>query len=53
MKKYKADLNDEIEPQITELVSRAEKGMEALQKKRLLLQTKVRPLPRRHRVLLR
>lgn len=53
MKKYKADLNDEIEPQITELVSRAEKGMEALQKKRLLLQTKVRPLPRHHRVLLR
>ncbi|KAH9049689.1 hypothetical protein EDB84DRAFT_952276 [Lactarius hengduanensis] len=50
VKKYKADLSDEIEPQITELVSRAEKGMEALQKKRLLLQTKVKtaqskPLP--------
>ena len=43
VKKYKADLSDEIEPQITELISRAEKGMEALQKKRLLLQTKVRP----------
>ncbi|KAH8988477.1 hypothetical protein EDB92DRAFT_2009894 [Lactarius akahatsu] len=42
VKKYKADLSDEIEPQITELVSRAEKGMEALQKKRLLLQTKVK-----------
>ena len=41
VKKYKADLSDEIEPQITELVSRAEKGLEALQKKRLLLQTKV------------
>lgn len=50
VKKYKADLSDEIEPQITELVSRAEKGMEALQKRRLLLQTKVKtaqsnPLP--------
>ena len=45
VKKYKADLSDEIEPQITELISRAEKGMEALQKKRLLLQTKV---PHRH-----
>lgn len=43
VKKYKADLSDEIEPQITELVSRAEKGLEALQKKRLLLQTKVYP----------
>ncbi|KAN0132601.1 Spc19 domain containing protein [Lactarius tabidus] len=42
VKKYKADLSDEIEPQITELVSRAEKGLEALQKKRLLLQTKVK-----------
>ena len=43
VKKYKADLSDEIEPQITELVSRAEKGLEALQKKRLVLQTKVPP----------
>jgi len=42
VKKYKADLSDEIEPQITELVSRAEKGLEALQKKQLLLQTKVK-----------
>jgi len=42
VKKYKADLSDEIEPQITELISRAEKGLEALQKKRLLLQTKVK-----------
>jgi DASH complex subunit SPC19 len=47
VKKYKADLSDEIEPQITELVSRAEKGLEALQKKRLLLQTKVSPLSSR------
>ena len=44
VKKYKADLSDEIEPQITELISRAEKGMEALQKKRLLLQRKVSPI---------
>ncbi|KAI0254800.1 Spc19-domain-containing protein [Lactifluus subvellereus] len=41
VEKYKADLSDEIEPQITELISRAEKGLKALQKKRLLLQTKV------------
>lgn len=41
VEKYKADLSDEIEPQITELVSRAEKGTKALQKKQLLLQTKV------------
>ncbi|KAI0005104.1 hypothetical protein BJV74DRAFT_325657 [Russula compacta] len=41
VEKYKADLSDEIEPQITELVSRAEKGMKALQKKQLSLQTKV------------
>jgi DASH complex subunit SPC19 len=47
VKKYKADLSDEIEPQITELVSRAEKGLEALQKKRLLLQTKVTPVSSR------
>ncbi|KAH9977688.1 hypothetical protein BGW80DRAFT_1435431 [Lactifluus volemus] len=39
--KYKADLGDEIEPQITELISRAEKGLKALQKKQHLLQTKV------------
>ncbi len=45
MKKYKADLSDEIEPQITELISRAEKGLETLQKKRLLLQTKVTDIP--------
>ena len=41
VERYKADLSDEIEPQITELISRAEKGLKALQKKRLLLQTKV------------
>ena len=41
VEKYKADLSDEIEPQITELISRAEKGMKSLQKKRQTLQTKV------------
>jgi DASH complex subunit SPC19 len=42
VEKYKADLSDEIEPQITELMSRAEKGMKALQRTQLALQTKVR-----------
>jgi hypothetical protein len=41
VERYKADLSDEVEPQITELISRAEKGLKALQKKQLLLQTKV------------
>ena len=41
VEKYKADLSDEIEPQITELISRAEKGMKALQKTQHTLQTKV------------
>ncbi|KAI0307075.1 Spc19-domain-containing protein [Multifurca ochricompacta] len=41
VEKYKADLSEEIEPQITELISRAEKGLRALQKKQALLQTKV------------
>jgi DASH complex subunit SPC19 len=41
VEKYKADLSDEIEPQITELISRAEKGMKVLQKKHLALRTKV------------
>ncbi|KAH9965837.1 Spc19-domain-containing protein [Russula dissimulans] len=41
VEKYKADLSDEIEPQIKELISRAEKGMKSLQKKRQALQTKV------------
>jgi DASH complex subunit SPC19 len=41
VEKYKADLSDEIEPQITELMSRAEKGMKALQRTQLALQTKV------------
>ena len=41
MEKYKADMSGEIEPQITELISRAEKGMKTLQKKHHVLQTKV------------
>ncbi|TFY74873.1 hypothetical protein EWM64_g9139, partial [Hericium alpestre] len=41
VRKYKADLSEEIEPQITELVSRAEKGLKALLKKESVLQTKV------------
>ena len=30
VRKYKADLTDEIEPQINELLARAEKGIKAL-----------------------
>jgi hypothetical protein len=41
VEKYKADMSGEIEPQITELISRAEKGMKTLQKKHHALQTKV------------
>jgi DASH complex subunit SPC19 len=39
--KYKSDLTDEIEPQITELIERAEKGLKALNKKEAILQAKV------------
>lgn len=42
VKRYKADLRDEIEPQVTELISRAEKGLKTLLKKESTLQTKVR-----------
>ncbi|EIM85647.1 uncharacterized protein STEHIDRAFT_81146 [Stereum hirsutum FP-91666 SS1] len=41
VKRYKADLRDEIEPQVTELISRAEKGLKTLLKKESTLQTKV------------
>ncbi|KAN0126755.1 Spc19 domain containing protein [Russula decolorans] len=41
VEKYKADMSGEIEPQITELISRAEKGTKTLQKKHHALQTKV------------
>ncbi len=42
VRKYKADLTDEIEPQINELLSRAEKGLQLLLKKEGVLQAKVR-----------
>jgi len=42
VRQYKADLTDEIEPQINELLERAEKGVKALQRKESLIQTKVR-----------
>ncbi|KAI0722374.1 Spc19-domain-containing protein [Cerioporus squamosus] len=41
VRKYKADLTDEIEPQINELLSRAEKGLQLLLKKEGVLQAKV------------
>ncbi|RDB20018.1 DASH complex subunit SPC19 [Hypsizygus marmoreus] len=41
VKKYKADLVDEIEPAINELIERAEQGLKALSKKESALQTKV------------
>ena len=42
MRRYKADLSDEIEPQINELLSRAEKGLQVLLKRESILQAKVR-----------
>jgi DASH complex subunit SPC19 len=42
VQKYQADLGGEIDPQIIELVSRAEKGMKALQMKESILRAKVR-----------
>lgn len=44
MRKYKADVTDEIEPQINELLSRAEKGMNMLVKRENMLRTRVRGL---------
>ncbi|KAF5388373.1 hypothetical protein D9615_000747 [Tricholomella constricta] len=41
VKKYKADLVDEIEPSVNELIERAEQGLRALEKKESALQTKV------------
>lgn len=41
MRRYKADLADEIEPQINELIERAEKGLKALSRKQALIQSKV------------
>ena len=42
VRKYKADLTDEIEPQIRELLSRAEKGLRLLVKRENMLRTRVR-----------
>ncbi|KAG5654227.1 hypothetical protein H0H81_005914 [Sphagnurus paluster] len=41
VKRYKADLIDEIEPSVNELIERAEQGLRALEKKESVLQTKV------------
>ncbi|KAF8841580.1 hypothetical protein BDN67DRAFT_1010513 [Paxillus ammoniavirescens] len=41
VRKYKADLADEIEPQINELIERAEKGLKAFTRKESLIQSKV------------
>ncbi|ETW84087.1 hypothetical protein HETIRDRAFT_47371 [Heterobasidion irregulare TC 32-1] len=41
VRKYKTDLRDEIEPQINELITRAEKGLKGLLKKEGLLHAKV------------
>ncbi|KAI0638477.1 Spc19-domain-containing protein [Trametes polyzona] len=41
VRRYKADLTDEIEPQINELLSRAEKGLQVLLKRESMLQAKV------------
>jgi DASH complex subunit SPC19 len=42
VRKYKADLTDEIEPAIFELIELAEQGLKSLQKKEAVLKTKVR-----------
>ncbi len=41
VRRYKADLTDEIEPQINELLSRAERGLQVLLKRESMLQAKV------------
>jgi DASH complex subunit SPC19 len=41
VRKYKADLADEIEPSINELIERAEQGLKALDKQESVLQAKV------------
>jgi len=41
VRRYKADLADEIEPQINELIDRAEKGLNALNRREGLIQSKV------------
>ncbi|KAI0960155.1 hypothetical protein AcW1_004753 [Taiwanofungus camphoratus] len=41
VRRYKADLTDEIEPQINELISRADKGLQILLRRESMLQSKV------------
>ncbi|KAJ7188595.1 Spc19-domain-containing protein [Mycena filopes] len=41
VRKYKAELTDEIEPAINELIELAEQGLKSMQKKEAVLQTKV------------
>lgn len=41
VRQYKSDLTDEIEPQINELIERAEKGLKALVRKENLIKAKV------------
>lgn len=43
VRRYKADLTDEMEPQINELISRAEKGLQILLKRESMLRAKVSP----------
>lgn len=42
VRKYKADLTDEIEPQISELIDRAGKGLSGVNRKEGLIRSKVR-----------
>ena len=41
VRKYKADLTEEVEPQILELIERAKKGVKALERKHHTMKTKV------------
>lgn len=41
VRKYKADLADEIEPSINELIERAEQGLKLLMKQENVLEAKV------------
>ncbi|KIP10350.1 hypothetical protein PHLGIDRAFT_65795 [Phlebiopsis gigantea 11061_1 CR5-6] len=41
VRKYKADLTDEVEPQIHELLKRAERGMKIVEKRESMLRTRV------------
>lgn len=43
VRKYKTDFADEIEPQINELIDRAEQGLKSLRRKEALVQNKVCP----------